>query len=200
MTISGSRRVSNKLSLTGLRMQKRRPPVPQAAWRGRTAPVLALCLSLYACSPALNWRSVTLAGVQASLPCKPDQAQRPVQLAGLDLTLSMAGCEADDGLYAVSHLRLAQGAQAQPVIDAWRAQALQAMGASAAPVSTPVAALGARPALTVYQASGTNPRGQAVQARWIWVQRDRDIYHWALYAPAIRAEMEEPFFSAMQWQ
>jgi len=52
----------------------------------------------------------------------------------------------------------------------------------------------------VYQASGTNLRGQPVQARWTWVQRDRDIYHWALYAPAIRAEMEEPFFSAMQWQ
>ena len=181
-------------------MQRRRPHVPLAAWRGRTARVLALCLLLCACSPALNWRSVTLEGVQATLPCKPDQAQRPVQLAGLDLTLSMAGCEADGGLYAISHLRLAQGAQAQPLIDAWRDQALQTMRATAAPVASPLAALGARPALTVYQASGTNPRGQAVQARWIWVQRDRDIYHWALYAPAIRAEMEEPFFSAMQWQ
>ena len=200
MTISGSRQVINKLSRTGLRMQRRRPHVPLAAWRGRTARVLALCLLLCACSPALNWRSVTLEGVQATLPCKPDQAQRPVQLASLDLNLSMAGCEADGGLYAISHLRLAQGAQAQPLIDAWRDQALQTMRATAAPVASPLAALGARPALTVYQASGTNPRGQAVQARWIWVQRDRDIYHWALYAPAIRAEMEEPFFSAMQWQ
>ena len=170
--------------------------------RGRASAirVLALCLLLCACSPALNWRSVTLQGVQATLPCKPDQAQRPVQLASLDLNLSMAGCEADGGLYAISHLRLAQGVQAQPLIDAWRDQALQTMRATAAPVASPLAALGARPALTVYQASGTNPRGQAVQARWIWVQRDRDIYHWALYAPAIRAEMEEPFFSAMQWQ
>ncbi len=170
--------------------------------RGRASAirVLAFCLLLCACSPALNWRSVTLEGVQATLPCKPDQAQRPVQLAGLNLTLSMAGCEADGGLYAISHLRLAQGAQAQPLIDAWRDQALQTMRATAAPVASPLAALGVRPALTVYQASGTNPRGQAVQARWIWVQRDRDIYHWALYAPAIRAEMEEPFFSAMQWQ
>ena len=200
MTISGSRQVINKLSRTGLRMQRRRPHVPLVAWRGRTARVLALCLLLCACSPALNWRSVTLEGVQATLPCKPDQAQRPVQLASLDLNLSMAGCEADGGLYAISNLRLAQGAQAQPLIDAWRDQALQTMRATAAPVASPLAALGARPALTVYQASGTNPRGQAVQARWIWVQRDRDIYHWALYAPAIRAEMEEPFFSAMQWQ
>jgi len=199
MTISGNKRVPNTLSIARLPIKSSLSEIP-ARGRASAIRVLALCLLLCACSPALNWRSVTLEGVQATLPCKPDQAQRPVQLAGLDLTLSMAGCEADGGLYAISHLRLAQGAQAQPLIDAWRDQALQAMGATAAPVAIPLAALGARQALTVYQASGTNPRGQAVQARWTWVQRDRDIYHWALYAPAIRAEMEEPFFSAMQWQ
>ena len=199
MTISGNKRVTDTLSIARLPIKSSLSEIPT---RGRASAirVLALCLLLCACSPALNWRSVTLEGVQATLPCKPDQAQRPVQLASLDLNLSMAGCEADGGLYAISHLRLAQGAQAQPLIDAWRDQALQTMRATAAPVASPLAALGARPALTVYQASGTNPRGQAVQARWIWVQRDRDIYHWALYAPAIRAEMEEPFFSAMQWQ
>ena len=199
MTISGNKRVPNTLSIARLPIKSSLSEIP-ARGRASAIRVLALCLLLCACSPALNWRSVTLEGVQATLPCKPDQAQRPVQLASLDLNLSMAGCEADGGQYAISHLRLAQGAQAQPLIDAWRDQALQTMRATAAPVASPLAALGARPALTVYQASGTNPRGQAVQARWIWVQRDRDIYHWALYAPAIRAEMEEPFFSAMQWQ
>jgi hypothetical protein len=200
MTISGNKQVSDTLLILELPIENHKtPPIP-ACRRAGAIHVLALCLLLCACSPALNWRSVTLEGVQATLPCKPDQAQRLVQLAGLDLTLSMAGCEADDGLYAVSHLRLAQGAQAQPVIDAWRAQALQTMRATAAPVATPLAALGARPALTVYQASGTNPSGQPVHARWTWVQRDRNIYHWALYAPVIRAEMAEPFFSTMQWQ
>jgi hypothetical protein len=166
---------------------------------GRASSLLALCLLLGACSPALNWRSVSLDGLQATLPCKPDQAQRPVSLAGLELTLAMVGCETDGGLYAISHTRLGQGVQAQAVIDAWRMQALQAMGSTALPLTTPLPALGARPALTVYQASGNNPRGQAVQARWTWVQRDQDIYHWALYAPVIRAEMEEPFFGAFQW-
>ena len=183
-----------------LRNPRRRAQTYELSGCLRAASLVVLCIPLGACSPTLNWRSVKLEGVQAALPCKPDQAQRPVQLADQELTLSMAGCEADGGLYAVSHLRLAQGAQAQPLIDAWRTQALQAMRGTAAPVPTPLAALGTRPALTVYQASGSNPRGQALQARWTWVQRDRDIYHWALYAPVIRAEMEEPFFSAMQWQ
>ena len=166
----------------------------------RAACVLLLCMLLGACSPALNWRNVTLHGVQATLPCKPDQAERTVPLAGLDLSLAMVGCEADGGLYAVSHIRLAQGAQGQAVIEAWRAQALQGMRATQAPLVTPVPVLGARPALMVYQASGINPRGQAVQARWTWVQRDQDIYHWALYAPVIHTEMDEPFFGAFQWQ
>ena len=166
----------------------------------RATRMLVLGIAISACSPTLNWRSVMLEGVQAALPCKPDQAQRQVRLAELDLTLTMAGCEADGGLYAVSHLRLAPGAQAQPVMDAWRSEALRALRGIAAPVPKPLAALGTRPAITLYQASGSNPHGQAVQARWAWVQRDRDIYHWALYAPALRPEMEEPFFSTMQWQ
>jgi hypothetical protein len=166
----------------------------------RAASVLLLCTLLGACSPALNWRNVTLHGVQAALPCKPDQAERQVALADMDFSLAMVGCEADGGLYAVSHIRLAQGARGQAVIDAWRAQALQGMRATQAPLVTPVPALGARPALLVYQASGINPRGQAVQARWTWVQRDQDIYHWALYPPVIRTEMDEPFFGTFQWQ
>lgn len=163
------------------------------------ARLVAITLLLAACSPALNWRSVTLEGVQAALPCKPDQAQRPVQLAGLDLRLSMAGCEADGGLFAISHIRLAPGAPAQPVVDAWRDQALLALGASTPPVALPLAAFGESAGLTVYQASGSNPRGQAMQARWVWVQHDRDIYHWAVYAPLIRADMQEPFFGSMHW-
>ena len=200
MTTLGSKRKPYTLSIPRLRTHR---PVQQAFLAGapgRASSLLALCLLLGGCSPALNWRSVTLEGLQATLPCKPDQAQRPVSLAGMELTLSMVGCEADGGLYAISHTRLAQGVQAQAVIDAWRMQALQAMGSTALPSTTPLPGLGLRPALTVYQASGNNPRGQAVQARWTWVQRDRDIYHWALYAPVIRAEMEEPFFDALQWQ
>lgn len=161
---------------------------------------LAFAMVLAGCSPALNWRSVTLEGVQTTLPCKPDQALRPVQLASFDLMLSMVGCEADGGLYAVSHVRLAQGASALAVMDDWRDQAAQSLRAGTPPVAAPMPAIAGRSGLTVYLASGSNPKGQAVQARWIWVQRDRDIYHWALYAPIVRTEMEEPFFGAMQWQ
>ena len=187
------------MSIPGLLTPRCVPRACTAGAPGRASSLLALCLVLGACSPALNWRNVDFAGIQAALPCKPDQAERPVSLAGIELRLAMVGCEADGGLYAISHLRLAQDAQAQAVIDAWRMQAMQAMGSTGLPLTTPLPALGARPALMVYQASGNNPRGQAVQARWTWVQRDRDIYHWALYAPVIRAEMEEPFFRAFQW-
>ena len=199
MTTLGNRKIPGTLLKPGLQTHRRVPQAFTAVAPGRASSWLALCVLLGACSPALNWRNVHLAGIQVALPCKPDQAERPVALAGVELRLAMVGCEADGGLYAISQLRLAQGVQAQAVIDAWRMQALQAMGSTALPLTTPLPALGARPALTVYQASGNNPRGQAVQARWTWVQRDRDIYHWALYAPVIRAEMEEPFFGAFQW-
>ena len=78
----------------------------------RTLPWVA-ALMLAACSPALNWRSVALDGaaLTATLPCKPDQATRTVELAGAPVELSMVGCDADGATFAVSHAALADPAQ-----------------------------------------------------------------------------------------
>ena len=65
---------------------------------------LMAALGLQACSPALNWRSVSVpeAALQAMLPCKPEQAVRTVELAGAPLAMSMWGCDADGATFAVS--------------------------------------------------------------------------------------------------
>lgn len=97
---------------------------------GRTARGVGPCctllvvLALSACSPALNWREVHLNRLTALLPCKPDQAQRVVHLAGQALALEMAGCEAAGGLFAISHLRVDAIHQVPEVLAAWRAGTL----------------------------------------------------------------------------
>jgi hypothetical protein len=59
-----------------------------------------------ACSPSLNWRAVPVQHLVAMLPCKPDQAQRTVDLAATPYTLAVWGCEAGGALFAVSHMRM----------------------------------------------------------------------------------------------
>jgi hypothetical protein len=97
----------------------------------RTLPWVA-ALMLAACSPALNWRSVPLDGaaLTATLPCKPDHAVRTVEMAGLPVELAMAGCEADNATFAISHAALPDPARADTALAHWRAAALARVGAA----------------------------------------------------------------------
>ena len=162
--------------------------------------LFACALTLLACSPALNWRKASLGGLQASLPCKPDSAERTVQLAGKDFSMRMMGCEADGGLFAISQVRLTDGSDPAKVLEDWQRLTLTAMGSAQPLVKTgPPATVGGVP-FSVYAVSGKGPDGHAVQARLSWIQNGSDWYHLALYATRVRADMEEPFYSQLTWQ
>ena len=94
----------------------------------------ALALLLAGCSPALNWRTVPLteAGLTITLPCKPDQATRTVELAGAPVALAMVGCDADGATFAVSHAALPDPAQVGTALTHWRAAVLARLGPQAA--------------------------------------------------------------------
>ncbi len=162
----------------------------------------ALALAAVACSPALNWREVPLEGLVTLLPCKPDRAERQVQLGAVDTMLRMAGCEASGALYAISHVRVADASQMEPAHQAWRQATLAAMQATAAPASSaapyvkPVAAP-AKGTLNPEKLDGKHPDGSAVQAQLLWLTRGQDIYHVAVYAPKLRPEMSELLFSEL---
>ena len=93
----------------------------------------AAALLIAGCSPALNWRTVPLpeADLTITLPCKPDQATRTVELAGAPVELSMVGCDADGATFAVSHAALADPAQVGAALTHWRAAMLARLGAGA---------------------------------------------------------------------
>jgi hypothetical protein len=79
--------------------------------------------SFAACTPAFNWRDVSFdqAGAAALLPCKPDRGTRPVQLAGQEVQMSMAGCEAGGAMFTVALVQVPQAAQAALVAAEWKA-------------------------------------------------------------------------------
>jgi len=60
-------------------------------------------LGLTACQPSLNWRASQVEGsaLRFELPCKPDRTVKTVNMAGQALELAVAGCEADDAVWAV---------------------------------------------------------------------------------------------------
>ncbi len=169
-------------------------------WLGYGARCLApaLMLAAAACSPSLNWRNATLDGLRFSLPCKPDTAERPVVLDGHSLSMAMAGCQADGALFAVSRIALPPGTEAAPLLLQWRQATLARMQAGPATERTLPASAQGSPAMVIYAASGRNPQGEPVQAQLVWLQSGTTLFHLALYASRISAEMQEPFLSAVQ--
>jgi hypothetical protein len=164
---------------------------------------LALVAGLVACSPSLNWRKVPVAQLAALLPCKPDHAERQVELAGAQRTLAIWGCEAEGALFAVSHVRVDAMASAELVIAAWQLAALRNMpGATAqsAPFQAPVLTSQRVEPGVLVRTKGKRADGQALQGQLVWFSRGADVYHLALYATEITPAMTDSFFTDLRWQ
>ena len=156
----------------------------------RLVPAMATAAWLLACSPALNWREVSLGGAAVMLPCKPDQAQRTVSMGGRDVLLSMAGCEAAGALFAVGHVRADTAAQAAALLADWRAASLQSMGVTTA-TTLPAPAGGGRAPTLLLAAQGRRPDGSAVQAQLAWWVVGDAVFQIAVYADRLKPDMTE---------
>ncbi len=134
---------------------------------------LALCsaLALSACQPSLNWRASQIDGTQLrfELPCKPDRTVKTVNMAGLDLALSVAGCEADDAVWAMMSTQVPAAVDREALLKGWRQATLQNMRASQATETTwtPLR-LAALPGALRVKAQGTGADGRAVTAHAVW--------------------------------
>lgn len=180
-----------------------------------SGPLRATCLAaaavgwaLAACSPALNWRSVSLpeAGLVLTLPCKPDHAVRPVDLGADAVQLSMTGCEADGATFAVSHMPLADAGQAGVALARWQAAVHAGMRASTVSDATafvPARAL-ALPQAVRRAAQGHGPDGAVVLADAVWFARLEGgrarLYHAVVYAPRPPGAAADTFFASLELQ
>ncbi|GAB2488591.1 hypothetical protein GCM10027082_44710 [Comamonas humi] len=156
------------------------------------AGVAAAGLALVACSPSLNWRSMPLDGapVTATFPCKPDHAVRSVDWGQGPVSLAMAGCEADGATFAVSHMPVAQPAQASAVLQRWQ-EALQKQlhleGTPPAGTAFAVPGVMGLPQSQRVQWQGRDDRGQPVSVDAVWFARlegpQARVYHAVVLSP-----------------
>lgn len=159
---------------------------------------LAVAMMLGACQPTFNWRQVRPegGGVQTLMPCKPDTGERSVPLADQPVVLHMSSCEAGGITYALAWATLPSPAEAPAALRRW------AEGARRALHATEERAWAAPKAATVpWQASalqGQDPRGEAVQARIVYLVRGARIVQAAAYGRALPEEHLEPFFAGLE--
>lgn len=174
-------------------------------WGGPAA--LLLGLTVLACNPALNWREVSLNRVTVLLPCKPDRAQRIVNLGPMQTPMQMAGCEAAGALYAISHVRLTDPSQIAGAQTAWQKASLSSLHSetihhrsikrSQALVTQDqetTRALSSSATLGVLIVQGTNSEGNPVQAQLAWLADGADLYHVAVYGAQLAPEHVDLLF------
>lgn len=171
---------------------------------------LMAALGLQACSPALNWRSVSVpeAALQAMLPCKPEQAARTVELVGTPLSMSMWGCDADGATFAVSYARLADPSLVGKALEHWQVATLARLGASAPLSGTAPAQPFVPPgALAIPQAvrttiQGRSPDGGAIAAQAAWFARavggEVLVYHAVVLSPKPQPVVADTFFAGLE--
>jgi hypothetical protein len=133
----------------------------------------AVLLLAAACTPTFNWREMTVGatGLRALFPCKPDQAEHKRPLApGKDIVLHAMGCEAGGASFVVVYGDAGTPAEAQDTLVQWK------------------------------QASLAAAKAKSVQSQATYFARGALVIQAAVYAPALKAEMTEPFFAGLHFE
>lgn len=159
---------------------------------------------LAACSAALEWRTMPLPelGLEASLPCKPERAERRVELAGQDVEVLMQGCETKGITFALACATLDQPATAGQALAHWRAAVLaggHARNAQDRPFQPP-GALGLPQAVRT-QAVGVLPGGGPMHMEGAWFARLEPqgvrACHAMVYGSELPGATADVFFEAL---
>jgi len=162
-------------------------------------PCVFLIALLTACAPALNWRQVPLDRITVLLPCKPDRAQRSLRLGEREVTISMAGCEADGVIFAVSHIHQPDATSASAVAREWRAATLANIRATSVTEALMAPVTGAT-AVTQLSARGVRADASEVRAQLAWLVAGDDVFHVAAYASRLRPDQTDNLFSDIKFQ
>lgn len=156
---------------------------------------------LAACGPTFNWRDVAIPSTTlvALFPCKPDDAERTVTMAGEPQALTMRSCKAGGVSFAVGHTRLKDPARVAPALAQWREATLASLGPQPTGVSFQLPAdVPALPQLLALQAIRDPAQAPAQRMRGLWFARGPDVFVALAFAAELPAEATEPFFSGLR--
>lgn len=179
-----------------------------AATATATAATLLLAgLTLVACSPAYDWRTVSdnANGYEIDLPAKPMIDERPIDIAGMTMPMEVRAAHTEGAVFAVGAIVLpADDPQLQQrVLDALRAGLARNVGAAAdadaRPVQVSLAGGGKVPALELVLSgvAGAQRERKTIHA-WL-VARGRHVYQATIVADeAPREEQTDQFFRSFK--
>lgn len=167
---------------------------------GLTVPACAAAavLALSACTPKYDWRDVRGERVPFTvlLPAKPSVFARPVNLGGVQATMTMTAAEIEDVTFAVGTAELPDAAQAQAALLVMKETLVKNIGGV---VRHEKSAIGKTLSTIDFDAAATGG-GPAPALHARLVARDRRVYQAIVIGreKAIRKEAVDTFLTSFK--
>jgi hypothetical protein len=166
--------------------------------------MIAVIFAALACSPTYNWREVTGADAAyvALFPAKPATHSRPINLDGIQVTMTMTAAEVDGVTFAIGSAQLPDPATVQPALNAMKTAMVRNIGGtirrekSSASTASPIPS-------TEIEALGTpaaKPGGQPMLLMARFVARNQRVYQVVVLGreQAVSREAAETFFASFK--
>ena len=159
-------------------------------------------LTLAACNPIFNWRDVRPEGTRLSLlmPCKPDKAQRTVQMAGQETELMLLSCDAGGVTFAIAIADVKDASQTANALSQWQSATLANMKAVPNSTTASIKLTGLANNGVFVKATGQRANGQAVSSQAAYFAQGSQVFQAVLYADKISPEAADTFFSGMKFE
>jgi hypothetical protein len=156
--------------------------------------------SLVACSPSHNWRTWSAGGapVQAMIPCKPDVAQREVNLGGANTELHLHSCDNQGLRFALAWVAVPATVDAQQLMAQWQKASAQSLQSEQAPQAMDLSAVRGATHTAWWSMQGRDHRGQAVQSQAVYFTDGQRVYQAAVYGPPWDEAPVAPFWEGLK--
>ncbi len=155
---------------------------------------------LAACAPAHDWRESRSAdgAVQVLFPCKPQQHDRRLPLAGAEVKLSLMACEAGGQTWGLAVADLADPARHTQALDELAQSAGRNVAAAAR--SAPLQVGGATPHAGSRRLwlQGQRPDGQAVQMQQAVFVHGTRVYQATVLGDRVPDAVADTFFASLR--
>lgn len=153
-----------------------------------------------ACSPSHNWRTWSASGApwQAMIPCKPDVAQREVNLGGASTELYLNSCDNQGLRFALAWVAVPASVDAQQLMTLWQKATAQSLQSAQAPQAMDLPAVHGATHTAWWSMQGRDHRGQAVQSQTVYFTDGQRVYQAAVYGPPWDPAPVAPFWEGLK--
>lgn len=160
-----------------------------------------MALWLSACAPTLDWREVRpeRSALVVLMPCKPEKAERPVELAGTTVPVALLACRAGDTLWGVTTAELRDPARVGAALAQLRqARARNLDGRELSHEPAVVKGMTPQPEAQRFVVSGRDPEGREVTERGLVFAHGTRVFQLAALGGAPGEEALESFFAQLR--